>query len=111
MELSRPVAAILGAISIWPAAYFLFFIALMFSAALGQEERVGSLFPAFFVVHIVTMLVTIGLLVFYIVHLFKNEQLSGDRRVLWAIVLFMGHVIAFPVYWYLYIWKSSAPAA
>jgi hypothetical protein len=69
------------------------------------------LFDAIFVVHLATMLVVMGLLAFHVVHLFKNEALPSDRRVLWAIVLFMGSLFAFPVYWYLYVWRKPSPLA
>ena len=108
MHISRPLAAVLGLISVWPAVYFLSFMVLMFNAVLGRNDaRFESWFDAVFVVHLITMLFIIGLLAFYVVHLFKNEAMASDRRVLWAIVLFMGNAFAFPVYWYLYIWQSA----
>ena len=107
MHISRSLAAVLGIISVWPAVYFLSFMALMFGAVFGRDDsRFSSWFDAIFVVHLLTMLVMIGLLAFYVVHLFKNETMASDRRVLWAIVLFMGNAFAFPVYWYLYVWQD-----
>jgi hypothetical protein len=57
------------------------------------------------------MFIMIGLLVFYIVHLFKNPAIAGDRRALWAVVLFLGSIIAMPVYWFLYIWRRPEAVA
>ena len=109
MHISRSVAAVLGLVSLWPVVYFVSFIVLMFGTMLGsRDERFASFFDAVFVVHLVTMLIVMALLAFYVVHLFKNEALSSDRRILWAIVLFMGNLFAFPVYWYLYVWHKPA---
>ena len=52
------------------------------------------------------MLVILALTVFYIVNVFKNNRIENDKKVLWAIVLFMGNMIAMPIYWYIYIWKE-----
>jgi len=37
------------------------------------------------------------------------DLIDKDKKVLWAVVIFMGSMIAMPIYWYLYIWKQ-APA-
>jgi hypothetical protein len=49
----------------------------------------------------------IGLLVFYIRHVFQNDRMQEDRKMLWAVVLFLGNALAMPIYWYLYIWKDA----
>jgi hypothetical protein len=54
------------------------------------------------------MLAIMALTVFYIVNVFRNERVDKDKKVLWAVVLFMGNMIAMPIYWYLYIWKEPA---
>jgi len=61
--------------------------------------------------HIATMLEIMGLLVVYIVHLFKTDRVPKDQKALWAVVIFLGSVLAMPVYWYLYIWKPLRVAA
>ena len=90
----------------------LFFL-LVFSMVLfpGAEGESGAppLVLLIFPLHLLTMLIVMALMVFYIVNVFKNERVDKDQKVLWAVVLFMGNMIAMPVYWYLHIWKS-APA-
>jgi hypothetical protein len=41
------------------------------------------------------------------VNVFRNERVNNDKKVLWAVVLFMGGMIAMPIYWYLYIWRDE----
>jgi hypothetical protein len=70
-----------------------------------------ALFQYIFLPHIFTMLLTFVLVAFYIVHVFKNRALKDDRRVLWAVVLFMGGIVAAPIYWWLFIWRPLGGAA
>jgi hypothetical protein len=65
----------------------------------------------FFGMHFFTMIVIFALTAFYIVYLFKTDRVAQDKKALWAVVLFLGNMIAFPVFWYLYIWKEPAPLA
>jgi cytosine/uracil/thiamine/allantoin permease len=53
------------------------------------------------------MLAVIALMVFYIVNVFRNDRVDKDKKALWAVVLFMGNMIAMPIYWYLYIWRET----
>jgi hypothetical protein len=62
---------------------------------------------AFMAVHLFTMLWIMALTVFYMVNVFKNDRVEKDKKVLWAVVIFMGSMIAMPIYWYLYIWKET----
>jgi hypothetical protein len=48
-----------------------------------------------------------GLTVFYMVNVFRNDRVDKDKKVLWAVVIFMGNMIAMPIYWYLYIWREE----
>jgi hypothetical protein len=45
------------------------------------------------------------------VNVFRNDQVEKDKKVLWAVVIFMGNMIAMPIYWYLYIWKDVPPGS
>jgi|SRR5687768_13979739 len=112
MHVSRPLAAVLGLVTLWPPVYFVAFIGFMFTTVFWPEPQgFDRVFEAVFVAHLLTMLIIMGLLAFYVVHLFKNETLRDDRRVLWAVVLFMGNVFAFPVYWYLHVWQAPPRGA
>lgn len=97
----------LAAFTIWPIAYMFIFMAstaFSFFFASGSNQM-PPLFNIIVMLHFVTMLEIIALLVYYIHHLFKTDAIPQDKKALWAVVLFMGNVIAMPVYWYLHIWK------
>jgi hypothetical protein len=50
----------------------------------------------------------------YVVHAFRNSEFRQETRIVWVIILFMGNMFAFPVYWWLYLrpWgrRTDAPA-
>jgi hypothetical protein len=56
--------------------------------------------------HFLTMFEIAVLLVIYIRHVFKTDRVPQDKKSLWAVVLFLGNVVAMPIYWYLYIWTD-----
>ena len=67
-------------------------------------------FQIIFPLHALTMLEMFGLLAVYMMHVFKTDRIAQDQKVLWAILIFMGNMIAMPIYWYLHIWKDPPPA-
>lgn len=103
----------LGVATFWPIAYmFLFFIfifsAFIFRPSPGGESGIEPTFALIFGLHLLTMLITMALTIFYIVDVFRNNRVDKDKKPLWAIVIFMGNAIAMPIYWYLYFWKEPS---
>ena len=43
------------------------------------------------------MLWIMALTVFYMVNVFRNDRVDKDKKVLWAVVIFMGSIIAMPI--------------
>ena len=115
--MSKTVKLLLGLVTIWPFAYLILFFITIISMILfvgsgggGPGSGPPPLIVLIFPLHLLTMLVIMALTVFYIVNVFRNERVVKDQKVLWAVVLFLGNVIAMPIYWYLYIWKDGQPA-
>lgn len=114
--MKKPTKILVGLASLWPFVYmilfFIFFLSSFFflSASPGQEFGPPVGFIVIFLLHLLTMLWIMALTIFYIVNVFRNERVDKDKKALWAVVLFMGNMIAMPIYWYLYIWKEPAPS-
>ena len=112
MKSKRVGVIVLGIFSVWPFVYVLLFLGIVFATALGEFWGIGAgeTFPLpaaiFFSVHLLTMLEIFILLVIYLVYLFKTDRVAQDKKALWAVVLFMGHMIAMPIFWYLYMWRE-----
>lgn len=51
------------------------------------------------------------MLVFYLIHIFSNNRLARNERVVWAIILPLFNMFIMPVYWYIYIWREKASTA
>ena len=111
--MKTPTKILLGLASLWPFVYMvIFFIfilsSFLFLSAPGNQEFGPISFTIIFLLHLLTMIWIMALTIFYIVDVFRNNRVDKDKKVLWAVVLFMGNIIAMPIYWYLYIWKEPA---
>jgi hypothetical protein len=106
----------LGVATLWPFAYLFVFFAFFFGIMInspgpGKEAGIPLFMVVFFALHLFTMLLGMALTVFYMVNIFRNDRVDKDKKVLWAVVIFLGSMIAMPIYWYLYIWKEAAGPA
>jgi hypothetical protein len=114
--MKKSMKILLGLATLWPFLYMILFFVFIFSAIIfmpnsGSEESGPPLFfVVIFPLHLLTMLWIMALTVFYMVNVFRNDLVDKDKKVLWAVVIFMGNIIAMPIYWYLYIWRESPVA-
>jgi hypothetical protein len=106
---------ILGLITIWPIIYMVLFITFICALVVFPmfvetlESSGGKYFAApIFILHGLTMLIMLGLMVFYFIHAMKNEKLEGFEKVVWIIVLVMAGIVTMPIYWYVSIWKEGS---
>jgi hypothetical protein len=53
-------------------------------------------------------LLSIGLLIFYLIHAAKNNSLNTNERLIWILIFVFAGIIGFPIYWYMQIWKAPA---
>lgn len=111
---SRPVVYLVALLTIWPPVYFLLFLSFIMFAFASVGGRSGKsqgidLFTYIFPLHLLTILLMFVLTAVYVVHAFRNDDLPPDKRTLWVIVLFLGNMLAFPVYWWLYLRPTRRP--
>jgi hypothetical protein len=121
--MSRLNKILLGVLAFFPLGYILFFMAftLLFMASMfstigaagttpgGQPVSPFPMMAPFFMlfgVHLLAMLVMMAQMAVFVVLLFRNDRLDGDKRILWLIVLLLAGWIGAPLYWYLQIWKA-----
>jgi hypothetical protein len=115
--MKKPAKILLLVASVWPFIYGIIFFIIMLSTIssmpLHGRPDAGAfedMFRFIIPLHLLTMLDVLGLTIFYMVNVFRNDRVVKDKKALWAAVLFLGNVIAFPVYWYYYIWpEKNAP--
>jgi hypothetical protein len=110
--MSRGKAIALAVFTAWPFLYIVLFscamAAMMMSdfAAPGRPSGPPVIVWVIFPLHFLTMLEMLVLLGIYLSHLFRTDRVPQDKKALWAVVLFLGNMIAMPVYWYFYIWRQ-----
>ena len=56
---------------------------------------------------ILTGVLSLGLLVFFIIHMINNKKLDSTERLVWILVFLFAGVIGYPVYWYMRIWTEK----
>ena len=74
----------------------------------GNENQPMPLFSSMFWLFVLMLamgIVSFGLLVYYII-LVVNSIVNTEEKLLWIILFLLGNVLAFPVYWYMRIWKE-----
>lgn len=116
--MSKAKKLALGAATLWPLLYlFLFFgffafamTSIMSGDSAPGEDPMDSLFGVFFALHFLTMIWMFVLVAVYIRILFKTNRVPQDKKSLWAVVLFLGNMIAMPIFWFLYIWREPQPS-
>ncbi len=115
--MSRGKAIALAVFTAWPLLYIVLFFFTMLAvvmsgfSGLGHASGLPAIFLIIFPLHFLTMLEIVVLLVIYIRHVFTTDRVPQDKKALWAVVLFLGNIIAMPIYWYLYIWREQEPPA
>jgi hypothetical protein len=112
--MSRGKAIVLAVFTAWPPLYVVLFFCTMFVEVMsdlygGEHRPEPTLVLLIFPLHFLTMLEMGVLIVVYIVHVFKTDRVPQDKKALWAVVLFLGNIVAMPIYWYLYIWSKPKP--
>jgi hypothetical protein len=98
---------LLALATIWPFFYMILFMGVVVSSFFMGGNEPGFIWAVVIPLHILTMLSIMGLTIFYMVNVFRNDRVNKDMKVLWAVVIFMGSIIAMPIYWYLYIWRDA----
>ena len=53
------------------------------------------------------VLIMIGLISYFVVHIFYTDRIRSDKKTLWTILLFFGHVVVIPVYWYMFVMNDD----
>jgi hypothetical protein len=125
MTLSKPVRILVGIATIWYTLYLLLMmvgvvvlLGYVILALSTGGQSIGGLqtflrqilsFEIMLPIHFCSILLEVGLLIFYLVHTIKNARASDSMR----IVLGLGHLflpfVAMPIYYYLYIRREQPP--
>jgi hypothetical protein len=103
--MSRPVAVVLGVLSALPLVYTVYFIWHIASLEPAVNPD-PTPFERMFSLHLVAMGLILVLTAYYLVAAYRSPNVPNHKRTFWAIVLLIGNMFAFPVFWYFIIWRG-----
>jgi hypothetical protein len=117
MPVKRTLTFLLGVAGVLPLAFFVaypayFFPRLMHMAAF--QDRTNAYLRLWDLVSVLmggTLFLIFALLIFYVILANRSEAVPEDKRRFWTLVLLIGNVIAFPVFWYLFLWRPRTQGA
>ncbi|HBF13034.1 MAG TPA: hypothetical protein DDW49_06560 [Deltaproteobacteria bacterium] len=113
--MKKSTKLIVGFLNLCPLLYFLLFMGIVvyfFMVSISQgvptfSEDFLGISRKLIILHMLIMLEIFFMIIFYIFHLFRNEFVTNDQKLVWLVALILGSVLSMPVYWYLYIWEKT----
>jgi hypothetical protein len=69
-------------------------------------QEVFSLFGPIFILGFGMAILSIGLLIFFIMHLLRHKSLDSTERIIWILVFLFAGIVGYPIYWYMRVWKD-----
>ena len=91
-------------------AFFSFFLRVIPAIHDHQDELPREFMHYFIIVFISAIimgLVSLGLLVYFLIHSINNPAVHKDERLMWILMFIFIGMISMPIYWYMRIWKVS----
>lgn len=95
-------------IAIYFFAFFISFSGIFIASHNNYEPNPDILFGNFALVFIIIMLaslLSIGLMIYYIIHIANNPKFDETNRLIWILIIIFANLIGYSIYWYLQIWK------
>lgn len=109
----RAVRLFLGLLSFLPLAVLVAILGSALASAAGGTG-IGLLADdsdtGFFLLLSLCMglgLFSVALLAYFVLFIFRSDRVRAEHKALWAIVLFMGNAIGFPLFWFVYFWRDA----
>lgn len=113
-----PSKKLLAAATFWPLVYIFLLLGFGILFLLNRTSPPSDLddlwslgFVPFVIMHLLTILGSLGLSVYYLIHAINRADMREEVKALWAILFFLFGILANPVYWFMYIRKEPAMAA
>jgi tellurite resistance protein TehA-like permease len=112
--MSKNTKILVGVLTILPFISIIAYIWAMIkmiseisNAGSAPDALAFSGFASMFIMIGITVLLSIGLLIYYIVHAVNNKSLTSEERLMWILLFVFISTIAFMIYWVLRIWQDK----
>jgi hypothetical protein len=110
--------ALLGVVTAWQLVYAALFTGTLvrvllsgFAPLPGGEAGLPEGFGPSFFGHLATLLLMLGLAVYYVGQAARSPRVPARERKLWVVLNVVGGFLAQLVFWYLFIWREPEPLA
>ncbi len=120
MKLSQNQKIILGIFTALPFIIFPFilwnifqFVVDMVRASDHGEPTTSDIFAglfSFILPAILSTLLSLALLIYYIIHAVSNKSISSAEQLVWILLFIFIGIVAFPIYWIMRIWNTENKA-
>jgi hypothetical protein len=114
--MSKNTKILVGILTILPFISFIFGIWLSISmitqfdhSSNAPDTAALRSLASFAIILGFAILLSIGLLIYYIVHAVNNKSLTSEERLMWILLFVFISTIAFMIYWVLRIWQEKDP--
>ena len=114
--MSRSSKALIGVLSFLPIILLVVLFVMMFSLIPRVFEwenyepapqEVFSVFGPLFILGSGLGILSLGLLIFFIMHLLRNKTMDSTERIIWILVFLFAGIVGYPIYWYMRVWKNE----
>jgi len=116
--MSRSSKLFIGILSFLPIVLLLVFLFMIFSMfptfiEWGNNnhdpapQEVFSAFAPLFFLGFCMAILSIGLLIFFIMHLLRHKAMDSTERIIWILVFLFAGIVGYPIYWYMRVWKNE----
>lgn len=103
---STPARLLVGLLTVLPFVYLAWFLTTMSSPSVFASR---ADFDHLFRIHMFASFGIFALIGCSIIYLFRTQRVPQSKKALWAVVLFLGNMMALPVFWYIYIRPAQWP--
>ena len=116
--MSRSSKLFVGILSFLPIILLLVFLFMIFSMfptfiEWGNNnhepapQEVFSAFAPLFFLGFGMAILSIGLLIFFIMHMLRHKGMDSTERIIWVLVFLFAGIVGYPIYWYMRVWKDD----
>ena len=72
-----------------------------------EPQEVFSAFGPMFILGFGMAILSLGLLIFFIMHLVRHKAMDSTERIIWILVFLFAGIVGYPIYWYMRVWKNE----
>lgn len=108
MKTSKPMAMLILAATLVPSLYLAYFVLCIVVTAATQSPTAAPWPPDDWltVLHLLSIVWTWGLIGIYVLFALRSDAVPKHQRTLWIVGIVLANLLAMPVFWYMFIWRS-----